>query len=212
MRVESQFGAGYLGTFSSVAIAPRFAHVRPGSPSLPLPVLPRAEPSKPVEVGSALGQRHGLYGSPIRCWSLARGGVFVDTAARPDPAPSAGLGLGWTRVARAVSEVVPREEIVRIWLFAPVRREAREWGTAGVARRAGGDRLRVYTASYVLAVRGRERGQGRVSLVEVGESPSAVVDQVMRGVQERAGEPSPPVEIDAGVWFGEEHDEPAAQG
>lgn len=137
---------------------------------------------------------------------------MVDTAARPDAAPSPGLGLGWTRVARAVSEVVPREEIVRIWLFAPVRREEREWGTAVVARRAGGDRLRVYTASYVLAVRGRERGQGRVSLVEVGESPSAVVDQVIRGVQERAGEPSPPVEIDAGVWFGEEHDEPATQG
>lgn len=136
----------------------------------------------------------------------------METAARPHAAPSPGLGLGWTRVARAVSEVVPREEIVRIWLFAPVRREEREWGTAVVARRAEGDRLRVYTASYVLAVRGRERGQGRVSVVEVGESPSAVVDQVIRGVPERAGEPSPPVEIDAGVWFGEEHDEPAAQG
>lgn len=192
MRVESPWGAGYLGTFSGVAIAPRVAR-------------------ELVEIRSALGQQKAFDGTSRWCRSLAGRGVFVDTAARPDAA-SPGLGLGWTRVARAVSEVVPREEVVRIWLFAPVRREEREWGTAVVARRAEGDRLRVYTASYVLAVRGRERGTGRVSVVEVGESPSAVVDQVIRGVQERAGEPSPPVEIDAGVWFGEEHDEPAAQG
>jgi hypothetical protein len=113
---------------------------------------------------------------------------------------------------------MPSAEVARIWLFAPVRREEREWGTAVVARRVGGaggeagERVRVYTASYVLAIRGRERGQGKIALVEVAESPAAVVDEVIRGVQERAGEAEPPVEIAPGVWFGEEHDQPAAQG
>jgi len=115
-------------------------------------------------------------------------------------------------VAAVVAEAMPSAEIARIWLFAPVRREDREWGTAVVARHGAGDRVRVYTASYTLVIRGRERGQGKVALQEVAESPAAVVDEVIRGVQERAGEAEPPVEVAAGVWFEEEHDEPAAQG
>ncbi len=107
---------------------------------------------------------------------------------------------------------MPPAEIARIWLFAPVRREEREWGTAVVARHGEGERVRVYTASYLLVIRGRERGQGKVTLQEVAESPTAVVDDVIRGVQERAGEAEPPVEVAPGVWFREEHDEPAGQG
>ena len=107
---------------------------------------------------------------------------------------------------------MPSAEIARIWLFAPVRHEDREWGTAVVARRGDGDRVRVYTVSYTLVLRGRERGQGQITLQEVAESPASVVDQVIRGVQERAGEAEPPVEIGAGVWFEEEHDQSAAQG
>ena len=78
-----------------------------------------------------------------------------------------------------------------------------------VARHADRDRVRVYTASYTLVIRGRERGQGKVTLLEVAESPAAVVDEVIRGVQERAGEAEPPVEIGAGVWFEDAHDQPA---
>jgi hypothetical protein len=81
-----------------------------------------------------------------------------------------------------------------------------------VARRGAGARVRVYTASYTLLIRGRERGHGKVAVQEVAESPAAVVDEVIRGVQERAGETDPPVEIDAGVWFEEAHDESAPQG
>jgi hypothetical protein len=107
---------------------------------------------------------------------------------------------------------MPAGEIERIWLFASVRREEREWGTAVVARRGERKRLRVYTASYQLVIRGGERGQGRVTLLEVGESRAAVVDHVIRGVQQRAGEAEPPVEIGPSLWFGEEHDQSAAQG
>jgi hypothetical protein len=54
----------------------------------------------------------------------------------------------------------------------------------------------------MLIVRGRERGQGKVAVEEVGEGPKAVVSEVIRGVQERAGETEPPVEISPELWYG----------
>jgi hypothetical protein len=112
-----------------------------------------------------------------------------------------GLGLGWARVARAVAEQIPAHLVDRIWLFSPVRREEREWGTAVLACRTDDGRLRIFTASYLLVVRGRERGQGKVTIEEVGESPPDIVHEVLVGVQERAGEPEPPSEITAQEWF-----------
>ena len=123
-----------------------------------------------------------------------------------------GLGLGWTRVATALAERIPADAIERIWLFAPVRREAREWGTAVAACRTDGPRRRVLTASYILIVRGRERGQGKVAIEEVGESSVDVLHEVLAGVQERAGEPDPPVEIAPELWYGAEGDESTTKG
>ena len=112
-----------------------------------------------------------------------------------------GIGLGWSRVAQSVAEQIPRDLIDRIWLFSPVRREEREWGTAVVSCRMDDGRSRIFTASYLMVVRGRERGQGRVTIEEVGESPPDVVHDVLAGVQERAGEPEPPTEIAPEEWF-----------
>ena len=114
---------------------------------------------------------------------------------------SPGSALGWTRAARAVAERLSPAEVERIWLFPPVRREECEWGVAIVSSRAAGDRRRIYTASYMLVVRGRERGQGKVSVEEVGEGPDSIVLDVIKGVQERAGESEPPVEVSADAWF-----------
>ncbi len=133
----------------------------------------------------------------------------MNVTRRPDGAP--GLGLGWTRVAAQLAQMVPREEIERIWLFPPVRREDREWGTAVVARSMEGGRLRVYTAQYLLVVRGRERGQGKVTVSEVGETSEEVLAEVISGVQERTGEAVPPVEIASELWF-QEDDESSASG
>ena len=72
----------------------------------------------------------------------------------------AGLGRGWTRVAEAVGKKVPAADIARIWVFSPIQREDREWGTAVVARHADAERVVIYTARYVLVTRGKERGQG----------------------------------------------------
>lgn len=122
-----------------------------------------------------------------------------------------GLGPGWRRVAGAVAQAIPVGEVERIWLFPPVRREEREWGTAILARRVGDDRVRVYTASYVLVVRGRERGQGQVTVDEVGETPDGVLVDILRGVQDRTGEAEPPAEIAATLWW-EDHDDTSSPG
>lgn len=111
---------------------------------------------------------------------------------------------GWARVARAITEHVRPADIDGIWVFAPVHREDREWGTAVVSCRADGDRRRIFTGSYMLFVRGRERGQGKVCVEEVGESPPDVLHDVIAGVQERAGETEPPVPIAPKVWYTEE--------
>lgn len=116
-------------------------------------------------------------------------------------AGAAGLGIGWMRAADSLADVVPPGEIEGVWLFPPVRREEREWGVAVVSRRAEQDRCRIYTVSYMLIVRGRERGQGKVAVEEVGESPVSVVHEVIKGVQERAGETEPPIEISPRLWY-----------
>lgn len=131
--------------------------------------------------------------------------MHPDTYARV--ARGNGIGLGWTRVAQSVAERIPRDLIDRIWLFSPVRREEREWGTAVVSCRMDDGRSRIFTASYLMVVRGRERGQGRVTIEEVGESPPDVVQDVLAGVQERAGEPEPPTEIAPEDWFPPEAEE-----
>jgi hypothetical protein len=104
-------------------------------------------------------------------------------------------------VAQAIAERMPVGEIERIWLFPPVRQEVREWGTAVVARRVSPGRVRVYTGSYGLVVRGRERGEGQVTVEDVAETPDAVLPDVIRGVQERARETEYPEEIAASSWF-----------
>jgi len=94
-------------------------------------------------------------------------------------------------------------DIEGIWLFSPVRREEREWGVAVISCRTDDMRRRIFTASYMLIVRGREKGHGKVSVEEVGESPATVLEDVIQGVRDRAGEVDPPVEIAPGLWFGE---------
>ncbi len=114
-----------------------------------------------------------------------------------------GQGPGWAKVAEAVRAQVPPAEIESIYLFRPIKREGREWGTAVVTRKSslGDGRLRVYTAKYMLIVRGKERGQTKVEVAEVGLTPAEILAQVMQGTADRTGETEPPVELGPGVWY-----------
>lgn len=107
---------------------------------------------------------------------------------------------GWDRLAQAVAGVVPPGEVDGVWVFAPVRREANEWGTA-VLTRIEGERRRIYTARYVLAVKGKERGKFESSVQEVGIGPPDALARVLQEAQRRIDDEYPPVAVDPETWF-----------
>src|SRR5690349_24039984 len=113
----------------------------------------------------------------------------------PLAAPAPGQGAGWVKLAAAVEAQVPPAEVETIYVFRPIKREGKEWGTAVVTRKAADGRLRVYTAKYMLVVRGKERGQAKVEVVEVALSPAEVLAQVMQAMVDRGGDTEPPVEL-----------------
>ena len=111
-------------------------------------------------------------------------------------------GSGWNRLARAVAEVVPPGEVDGVWLFSPLRHEQREWGTA-VLSRLDGDRRRIYTARYVLAVKGKERGKFESTVQEVGSGPVEAVAQLLQEAQKRIDDEHPPQPVAPDAWFGD---------
>ena len=119
------------------------------------------------------------------------------------PSLDPGRGPAWAKLAEAVALRVPPAAIETIYLFRPWKREGREWGTAVVASRApdGGGRLRVYTARYMLVVRGKERGQARIEVEETALSPAEVIARVMQAAADRTGDPEPPVAVGPAVWY-----------
>jgi hypothetical protein len=109
-------------------------------------------------------------------------------------------GGGWERLAQAVSEVLPPAEVDGVWIFAPVRREDREWGTA-VLSRVDGDRRRIYTARYVLAVKGKQRGKFESAIQEVGSGPMDALARVLQEAQRRIDDEHPPSSVAPETWF-----------
>jgi hypothetical protein len=120
----------------------------------------------------------------------------VSDPARGSPWP----GLGWERLAQAVAEVLPPAEVDGVWAFSPVRREAREWGTA-VLSRVDGDRRRIYTARYVLAIKGKERGKFEASVLEVGSGPLDALNRLVQEAQRRIDDEHPPISVPPESWF-----------
>jgi len=88
-----------------------------------------------------------------------------------------------------------------IYVFRPIKREGKEWGTAVVTRKAADGRLRVYTAKYMLVVRGKDRGHSKIEVVEVALSPAAVLARVMQATVDRGGDTEPPVELGPAAWY-----------
>ncbi len=112
-----------------------------------------------------------------------------------------GQGAGWAKLAAAVEGHVPPAEIETIYVFRPIKREGREWGTAVVTRKSDDGRLRVYTAQYMLVVRGKDRGQSKIEVLEVALSPADVLARVLQATVDRGGDSEPPVELGPAVWY-----------
>jgi hypothetical protein len=107
---------------------------------------------------------------------------------------------GWDRLAQAVAEVIPPGEVDAVWLFAPLRRDANEWGTA-VFSRLEGERRRIYTARYTLAVKGKERGRFQATVQDVGTGPVEVLTRVLQDAQRRSDDEHAPAGVAPDVWF-----------
>jgi hypothetical protein len=107
-----------------------------------------------------------------------------------------------------VAEALPPGEVDGVWVFSPLRREGREWGTA-VLSRVDGDRRRIYTARYVLAIRGKERGKFESSVQEVGSGPVGALTQLVQEAQKRIDDEHPPLPVSPDTWFAATADGPA---
>jgi hypothetical protein len=111
-----------------------------------------------------------------------------------------GAGTGWNRLAQAVAEALPSGEVDGVWLFSPLRRDGREWGTA-VLSRIDGERRRIYTARYMLAVKGKERGMFEASVEEVGSGPLEALARLLLEAQKRVDDDLPPIPVPPDIWF-----------
>ena len=121
-------------------------------------------------------------------------------------APSGpGIGPGWDQLAGALREVMPPAELDRIWAFRVVRREGQDFGTAIISR-IEGDRRRIYTARFALAVKGKTRGRFEWFLDEVGSGPLEALDELLALVPKRSDEEEPPAAVDPLTWFPPEPD------
>ena len=109
-------------------------------------------------------------------------------------------GSGWDRLAQAVAEVLPPAEVDAIWVFSPLRRDAKEWGTAVISR-VDGERRRIYTARYGLAIKGKDRGKFEASVYEVGTGPLQALDRLVEEAHRRIDDEQPPVSVPRESWF-----------
>lgn len=107
---------------------------------------------------------------------------------------------GWERLADAVAQVVPPVEVDAVWIFTPLRRGSREWGTAVISR-IDGPRRRLYTARYALAVKGKERGKFESTIQEVGTGPQDALARVLQDAQRRMDDEIPPTSVSPDTWF-----------
>jgi hypothetical protein len=118
----------------------------------------------------------------------------------PQPKAQAMTGSGWDRLAQTVAEMMPTNEVDAVWVFSPLRRDAKEWGTAVISR-IDGERRRIYTARYGLAVKGKDRGKFEASVQEVGSGPLEALARLLHEAQRRIDDEHPPASIPPESWF-----------
>lgn len=110
---------------------------------------------------------------------------------------------GWDRLAQVVAARIPVAEVDRVWCFPVLRQGQREFGTAVIARREGEDAERrgIYTARYLLQIKGKERGKFEADLKQVGSGPVERLPDLLEEAHRRSDDEEPPVEADVTEWF-----------
>lgn len=117
-----------------------------------------------------------------------------------------GSGAGWDQLAPAIAAVLPAGEVDGIWVFRVIRSGGRDFGTAVISR-VDGDRRRIYTASFILTVKGKRRGAFESHLAELGSGPLEAREELLALVPRRAELDDPLVPVPVAHWFPrQEHD------
>ena len=109
------------------------------------------------------------------------------------------------RFLLAITAQIAVDRIAEVHLFAPMRQGGVESGVAVIAAIPfeGQDiadrepRYVVYTARYLLVLKGPDRGKWETSVVAEADAPLVTVDAVVRGVQRRSGDLDDPARLDA---------------
>jgi hypothetical protein len=120
-----------------------------------------------------------------------------------------GDGPHWERLAAWLREQIPVAGVDGIWVFRVLRRDQREFGTA-VLSRVDRDRRRIYTATYVAQIKGKQRGGFEPQLDEVGSGPLEALQELLALVPVRADDEEPPTPVDVALWFSPQAVEVAA--
>ncbi len=115
---------------------------------------------------------------------------------------------GWDRLAQVVAAEIPVADVAHVWCFPVLRQAQREFGTAVIARRDGDDaeRVRIYTARYLLLIKGKERGKFEADLKQVGSGPVERLPELLEEAHRRSDDEEPPAEVDVAQWFAMCHD------
>jgi len=111
-----------------------------------------------------------------------------------------GTGPGWERLALVVAAEIPPGEIDGVWVFRIIRNTGVDWGTAVISR-VDGERRRIYTARFGLAVKGKRRGAFEATLTEVGSGPLEALEELLALVPRRADEDDPLIAVAPDRWF-----------
>ena len=116
-----------------------------------------------------------------------------------------GISEGWTRLVEAIGLALPVAEIDGVWVFKTIRHQGRDFGAA-ILSRIDGDRRRIYTASFILTVKGKSRGQFESAIAEVGSGPQEALAELLALVPKRSEDEEPPTPTPAERWFQKETD------
>ena len=116
------------------------------------------------------------------------------------------------RFLREIADRIGLDAIAEVRLFPPMRQGGVETGVAVVAAapplRAGEGavesadhvhRHTVFSAQYRHTLKGVDRGKWEVEVRAEADAPLVTVDEVVRGVMMRAGEPFEPERLSAGA-------------
>jgi len=93
------------------------------------------------------------------------------------------------RFIAAIAERLPGADVLEAHFFSPHRHAEVESGLAVVAAQSednAGGRPTVYSATYLLTLKGAERGKWAATVTPEADAPLVTVDEVVRGVARRA--------------------------